>query len=57
MAKSDQKQEQMLLQKMYLMLDNKRKVGLAFREDATLLAGTVRDGLKLRGQEGIFITT
>lgn len=26
-AKSDQKQEQMLLQKMYLMLDNKRKVG------------------------------
>lgn len=25
-AKNDQKQEQMLLQKMYLMLDNKRKV-------------------------------
>lgn len=45
-AKSDQKQEQMLLQKMYLMLDNKRKVGACLPEDVPLLAGTVRDGLK-----------
>lgn len=31
-AKNDQKQEQMLLQKMYLMLDNKRKVVIHFPE-------------------------
>lgn len=31
-AKNDQKQEQMLIQKMYLMLDNKRKVVIHFPE-------------------------
>lgn len=31
-AKNDQKQEQMLLHKMYLMLDNKRKVVIHFPE-------------------------
>lgn len=31
-AKNDQKQEQMLLHKMYLMLDNKRKVAIHFLE-------------------------
>jgi hypothetical protein len=30
-AKNDQKQEQLLLKQMFLMLDNKRKVGIAFQ--------------------------
>lgn len=53
-AKSDQKQEQMLLQKMFLMLDNKRKVGTPLPGDVPRLSGTVRGALEFRAEERWF---